>query len=322
LPALREAVSAYHRRIYGCVVDPARVTVTGSGMQALALTAQALLSPGDDAVVVTPTWPNMPGAAKLAGARIVTAAIIERNGRWAFDSDRLFAAVGPTTRAVILSTPNNPTGWVMGDAEQSRFLAFCRERGIWIVCDDVYSRLYYSAPHAPLLLAKAEPDDLVISVNSFSKAWNMTGWRLGWIIAPRSLTSMLGALTEYNISCMPGFVQEAGIIALEEGESYIAGLMAKLAANRDLVAARLSAIPGVRFGRPEGTFYTFFSVNGLNDSVATAKRLVREARVGVAPGRAFGKEGEGYLRLCFARERDDLEEALDRIAAFLASYDR
>ena len=319
LPALREAVAAYHRRIYGCHIDAARVTVTGSGMQALALAAQALLSPGDEAVVVTPTWPNMPGTAELAGARMVFVDIVERNGRWTLDSERLLAAVSPATRAVILSTPNNPTGWVMDDADQTRLLEFCRTRGIWIVCDDVYSRLYYGAPHAPLLLAKADPQDLVVSVNSFSKAWSMTGWRLGWIVAPRELTPMLGALTEYNISCMPGFVQEAGVTALEEGEPFIADLMARLAANLDLVADRLSAMPGVRFVRPEGTFYAFFAVEGLTDSVEAAKRLAREARVGLAPGRAFGEKGEGCLRLCFARERDDLEEALRRIGTFFSS---
>ena len=319
LPELRQAVSDYHRRIYGCTVGPERITVTGSGMQALALAAQAILSPGDEAVFAAPVWPNLPGTAKLAGAHPVFADIREEGGRWSLDTDRLFAAVGPKTRAIVLSAPNNPTGWAMPDAGQAHLLELCRARGIWIVCDDVYSRLFYGAPHAPLLLAKAHPEDLVISVNSFSKAWSMTGWRLGWLVAPAALTPMLGALTEYNISCMPGFVQEAGIAALEEGEPFIAELMEKLAANLELVQKRMGELPGVRFLRPEGTFYAFIAIDGMTDSVATAKRLLNEARVGVAPGRAFGEAGEGFLRICFAREPDELDEALQRLAAFLTS---
>ena len=316
--AYREAVANYHQRVYGTTFAAANVLATGSGMQALALIAQALVTPGDEVVIVEPVWPNLPETMKLTGATPVLVGLDAKDGRWRLDLDRLIDAIGPKTKAVLVNTPNNPTGWTMAANELAALVAECGRRGVWLVTDDVYSRLTYGHDHAPFALELGAGADHLISVNSFSKAWCMTGWRLGWILAPASLITKLESLTEYNISCLPGFTQSGGVVALDEGEVFIVELKSRLAAARDLVAERLKAMPRVRFVPPDGAFYAFFSVEGMADSLEAARRLVRETGVGLAPGRAFGRSGEGFLRLCFAQEPETLVEALDRLEAFLA----
>lgn len=320
-PALRQAIADYSRRIHGSDLDLARITVTASGMQGLALVAQAIVSPGDDVVVVGPAWPNIPGSFQIAGADVRVVSLRPKDGRWHLDIDELVATLTPTTRAVVVNSPNNPTGWVMDRQAQQALLAHCRRHGIWIVADDVYSRLSLTGDHAPSLLELAEPDDRLVSVNSFSKAWSMTGWRLGWVVTPAMLEPTLAMLTEYNIAGPAGFVQQAGIAALRDGEPAIAGQRVKLERAYALVAERLRAIPGITFIAPEGAFYAFFRVDGLGDSLSFAKRLLREARVGLAPGIAFGPEGEGYLRLCYAQDHDLLQTAFERLEAFMRARD-
>jgi aspartate/methionine/tyrosine aminotransferase len=316
-PALRQAIADYLARTYGVAAGLDRITVTASGMQGLALTAQAIISPGDDVVVVGPAWPNIPGCFQIAGALTREVGLEPRDGRWHLDLDRLLDALTPSTRAVVVNSPNNPTGWVMDSDAQAAMLAHCRRLGIWIVADDVYSRLTLAGDHAPSLLENADPEDRLVSVNSFSKAWSMTGWRLGWLVTPAALERPLAMLTEFNIAGPAGFVQQAGIAALRDGEPRIAEQRQKLAAAYALVADRLAAMPGVTYIAPEGAFYAFFRVDGLTDSLGFAKRLLREAKVGLAPGIAFGPAGEGYLRLCYARDPALLATALDRLDAFM-----
>ncbi|MEZ5668823.1 MAG: pyridoxal phosphate-dependent aminotransferase [Alphaproteobacteria bacterium] len=315
--ALREAIAAYTARTYAVAAGVERVTVTASGMQGLALTAQAIVDPGDRVVVVDPAWPNIPGAFAIAGGTIATVGLAPRDGRWSLDTDRLLDALTPGTRALVVNSPNNPTGWVMDRAAQQAVLAHCRRHGIWIVADDVYSRLYLAGDHAPSFLEIAEPEDRVVSVNSFSKAWSMTGWRLGWLVAPAALEPALAMLTEFNIAGPPGFTQQAGIAALTGGESHVAGQRQRLQAAYDITAARLAAMPGVTFVAPEGAFYAFFRIDGLDDSLGFAQRLLRQARVGLAPGTAFGSAGQGCLRLCYARPPEMMAAAMDRLDAFM-----
>lgn len=316
-PGLRQAIAAYSGRIYGMTPETARITVTASGMQGLALAAQAIVDPGDRVVVVDPAWPNIPGAFQIAGADVASVGLEPHHGRWALDPDRLIAALIPGTRALVVNSPNNPTGWVMDRAAQQAVRDHCRRHGIWIVADDVYSRLYLAGDHAPSFLEIADPEDRLISVNSFSKAWSMTGWRLGWLVAPAALEPALAMLTEFNIAGPPGFTQAAGIAVLEQGEAHIAAQRARLEAAYALTAERLSAMPGVTFVAPEGAFYAFFRIDGLDDSLAFAQRLLRQARVGLAPGTAFGPAGEGHLRLCYARDPGLMAEAMDRLDGFM-----
>lgn len=316
-PALREAIAGYLARTYGVTAGLERITVSASGMQGLALTAQAIVGPGDDVVVVGPAWPNIPGCFQIAGARVRVVAVEARDGRWQLDLDRLLDVLTPATRAVVVNSPNNPTGWVMDRASRQALLAHCRRHGTWIVGDDVYSRLYLAGDHAPSFLEVADPEDRLVSVNSFSKAWAMTGWRLGWMVAPAALEPTFAMLTEFNIAGPAGFVQQAGIAALRDGEPFVAAQRARLTAAYAVVAERLAAMPGVTFIAPEGAFYAFFRIDGLTDSLGFAKRLLREAKVGLAPGIAFGPEGEGHLRLCYARDPALLAEAMDRLDRFM-----
>ena len=322
VPALREAIARYVSRLHR-PIDGARVAVTSSGVNALMLIYQALFDPGDRVVIVTPVWPNVTEGPKILGAAVTRVALHYDHG-WKLDLARLLAALTPGTRAVIINSPNNPTGWTLDRAGQEIILAHCRKLGIWIIADDVYERLYFEsgASCAPSFLDLAEDGDLVISANSFSKSWLMTGWRLGWIIAPPLLTEALAKLIEYNTSCAPSFVQQAGIVALEQGETITQEFRARLKTARDFLVQRLSTLPGVQVAMPPGAMYVFLGIDGMTDSVAFAKRLVSEAKLGLAPGAAFGSDGEGYLRWCFASSKEKLDEGVRRLETGLAQPSR
>ena len=321
IPDLRETIAAYQRGL-GRRSEAGQICVTSSGVNAILLACQTLLSPGDRVVLTTPHWPNLAGIPAVAGAEVALVALRLQAGRWRIDLDELLAALTPDTRMVLLNAPANPTGWMLTRPEQEVLLQHCRRHGIWILADDVYERVVFDQPAAPSFLELAEPDDRIVSINSFSKSWAMTGWRLGWITAPLALMPALGKLNEFNTSCAPAFIQHAGIVAIEQGEPFIAETLARYRARRDLAAELLGAIPGITVPRPDGAMYSFFSVgasDGPVDSLALAKALLRQARVGLAPGRAFGPAGEGCLRLCFAVEEQTLREACTRIAGFFAS---
>jgi aspartate/methionine/tyrosine aminotransferase len=313
---LRAAIASYQSGL-GRRSAFERICVTASGVNAIMLACQALLDPGDRVVLPEPFWPNLAGIPRVIGAEVVTVPLGLDAGSWSIDMDALLAALTPGTRMVILNAPANPTGWMLSRAEQEILLAHCRRHGIWILADDVYERVVFEGRASPSFLDIAAPEDRVIEINSFSKSWAMTGWRLGWITAPAPLMTALGKINEFNVSCSPPFVQLAGIVALQQGEAFIAGTMARYREMRDLAASRLGAIPGVSVPVPGGAMYSFFAVEGCTDSVALARALLHEARVGLAPGRAFGAAGEGCLRLCFAVGRERLEEACARIAAYL-----
>lgn len=317
---LREAIAAYAARLHGIVVDADRVAVTSAGVNALALVAQALLDPGDRVAIVTPVWPNVTSIPRILGAEVVRVPLGAHGGRWTLDLDRLFDAARGA-RAVIVNSPNNPTGWTMTQPQWDALLAFCRHHGIWLVADDAYERLVYDgAEHAPGVLAQVDAEERFISANTFSKAWSMTGWRLGWLIAPRRFVTQLAKLIEFNTSCAPPFVQRAGIVALRDGEPLVRDTVARLRSARDLLAARLAALPGVEAAAPPGAMYLFFRIPGASDdSLAFAKDLVTRVGLGLAPGIAFGPEGEGYLRWCFAATEARIEEGVRRLERFLRS---
>jgi aspartate aminotransferase len=270
-------------------------------------------------VSTTPSWPNLPAVPLILNGEIRHVPLSPGNAGWRLDLDRLFDACDARTRVIFLNSPNNPTGWMMSGEQQKEVLAFARQRGIWIVSDEVYARIVYDRRHAPSFLEQAEPDDRVIVVNSFSKTWSMTGWRLGWITAPAALGPSFEMLTEYNIAGPPGFVQRAGIVAVRDGEPFVDEIVARYRAARDLVLERTDAIPRLALPRPEAAFYAFIRVDGMTDSVAFARDLLMTTGVGLAPGAAFGEGGDDYLRLCFAATAPMLERAFDRLGDYLAS---
>ncbi len=318
IPPLRDAIAAYvsalHRR-----TAAANVAVTASGMSALMLVVEALVAPGDRVVAVTPLWPNLVEIPKIMSAHVACVPLTFGAGQWRLDLDRLLAALTPGTRLALVNSPNNPTGWTATRAEQQAILDHCRRHGIWLVADDVYERLYYrdDARAAPSFLGLADADERVVSVNSFSKSWRMTGWRLGWLVAPAALMEDVGKLIEYNTSCSPAFVQQAGVAAITQGESTVAHTRERFRRARDFLVAALARLPGIEVAAPPGAMYAFFRVDGLADSLAFCKRLVREARLGLAPGSAFGPEGEGCVRWCFAADEARLADGVARLARAL-----
>jgi aspartate aminotransferase len=315
---LRDAVAGYVSRLRKRAIDVERVTITASGVNAIMLVMQTLVDPGDNVVLVTPLWPNCADAVSALSGEPRRASLTAVDGAWTLDLDRLFALCDDRTRAIFVNSPGNPTGWMAKPEELRAILEFCRKRRIWAIADEVYERLVYDRPVSPSLLDIATPEDPVISINSFSKAWCMTGWRLGWIVAPEGLGDTLGKIIEFNMSAATTFVQHAGLAAIREGEPFVAEIVEQYRQARDLVTQRLGGMRRVRMARPDAAFYAFFQVDGMRDSLGFAKEIVAKHGVGLAPGIAFGPEGEGWLRLCFATSKAKLSEALDRLEPALS----
>jgi aspartate/methionine/tyrosine aminotransferase len=316
IPELRDAIARYTSALYGIDCTPDRITVTGSGMQAIILTCQALIDPGDNIVVVSPVWPNIVSALSIVRGVSKPVLLERKDGvNWSLDLARLFAAVDERTRAIFVNSPSNPTGWTMPSGQQKAILEFARQRRIWVMADEVYARIVYNAPHAPSFLEHAEADDPLIVLQSFSKPWAMTGWRLGWMTSPDSFGEEIAKLLQFNLSGSPAFLQRGAVAAIERGDDFVRSMVDRCRAGGELVFQRLSALPQVKIARPEAAFYAFFSVDGITDSLAFAKKLVTDHRVGIAPGVAFGPGGEGNFRLCFASGTERLSTAMDRIEA-------
>jgi aspartate/methionine/tyrosine aminotransferase len=318
IPELREALAGYLSRLHR-PVDSGRVAVTTAGVNALMLASQLLVEPGDRVVEVVPLWPNLQEIPKILGARVETVALRFSRSGWHLDLDELIERLVPGTRALYLNSPNNPTGWVITREAQQALLEHCRRHGIWIFADDAYERLYYGEGGvAPSFLDIASGEDRLVSANTFSKSWLMTGWRLGWLVVPAPLRDDLGKLIEYNTSCAPVFVQRAGLAALREGEPVIRRTAARFKVARDFLVKGLADLPRIRVASPAGTLYAFFGIDGVADSLAFCKRLVAETGLGLAPGSAFGPEGEGFVRWCFASSEARLADGVERLRRMLA----
>jgi aspartate aminotransferase len=318
IPALREAIADYVARLHARPAVPDRVAVTSSGVSALMIVSQLLVGPGDQVVAVTPLWPNITDMAAALGARIDRVPLQVRQRRWSLDLDRLLDAIGPSTRLLVVNSPNNPTGWTMTVRERDAILAHCRRLGVWILSDDVYQRLYFGEEGtAPSFLDVSDPADRLFSVNSFSKAWCMTGWRLGWIVAPEGFAAELAKVVEFNTSCAPHFVQRAGIAALEQGEPHVEDLRQELIASRARLRSGLAPVDDVELPSSDGAMYAFLRLPRHRDSTALAENLLQTAGLGLAPGLAFGAEGEGWLRWCHAAAPQKLDRGLHRFKAFL-----
>lgn len=326
LPSLRRALAAYYSARHGVERDPAtEIVVTTSGVQALHVAIRCVLDPGDEAIVLTPAWPNGSAIVQMSNAHVRQIAQPIVNGRYAIDFPALEAAVTPRTRLLLFTSPSNPLGWVATVEEQQALLDFARRHKLWLMADEVYERLYYgssgsepgSAPVVPSILRLATPQDAVIVVQSFSKSYCMTGWRVGWIVTRRDLAARAAQLNEFIISHAASFAQKAAETALADGEPFVADLVARLRENRDFCVAALRQMPGVTLPEPAGAFYLFPRIEGLNDSFGFCKELLVETKVGLAPGVAFGEGGEGSIRLCYAAERSILEPAMERLSGFL-----
>jgi hypothetical protein len=322
LPSLRRAVAESYRKLHGVEIDPpSEIVITASGVQALNVAIRLTLDPGDEALVLTPAWPNGASIVALSNAVAREIPLPLHGTRHAIDFDALEAAVTSRTRLLVYNSPSNPLGWVASPADQRRLLDFARRHGLWLLADEVYERLNYlggrpSEP-VPSILRLASRDDPVIVVQSFSKAYRMTGWRLGYLIARRDLAEKAAQMNEFIVSHAASFTQKAGETALAGGEEELARMLEGLRQNRDLCLEALRGMPQVTVPEPDGAFYLFPKIAGVTDSFAFCRRLLEETRVGLAPGVAFGAGGEGSVRICYAAERSILEAAMERLRTFL-----
>lgn len=319
-PALRQALIDYHRRLWGVEIADDRIAFTYSGMNAVMQVAQATVEPGSNCVAITPSWPNVMRAMQINGAEVREVPLHQSNEGWSLYLEDVFAACDAQTRVIYLATPGNPTGWQITEPEAQRLLDFCRERRIAILADEVYHRIVYDREVAFSFLQITRPEDPVFVVNSFSKSWAMTGWRMGWLTFPAGCTDAFEKLLQFNTSGGLEFMQAAAIAALTDGEPTVAMLRDHARRGRDIVNDRLGRMPRVRNIPNNASFYALFEVEGMADTLTFCKRAVREERIGMAPGTSFGRGAERLVRLCYAKQPEMLTEAMDRLERFVAAY--
>lgn len=317
IPPLRQALARYYARHFGKTFAEEEFIVTASGMHAIQLAIDAIAGSGDEVIYLSPAWPNFAAAAGVAGAVPVPVTLDESGNGWSCDVDKIASAITPRTKLLFINTPSNPTGWTADRETLQAILDLARAKGLWIIADEIYSLFHYGHGRAPSFLDIATPEDRVLFVNSFSKNWAMTGWRVGWIKTHPALQQVFENLIQYSTSGVAQFMQRGAVAALDEGDGFIAEQVERARAARDLVCGILGETGKARFTVPQGAFYLFFRIDGLTDSRKAAFDIVDNANVGLAPGTAFGPGGEAFLRLCFHRRLDQLEEAAHRLAKWM-----
>ena len=318
LPGLRKALSEKCAELHQVQLDPdSEILVSASGVQALNVGIRCAIDPGDEVIVLTPNWPNASAIVSLFGGLQREIPFLRGEKRFAIDFEALDRAVTARTRLLIYTSPSNPLGWVASPEDQRKLLEFCRRHRLWLLADEVYERLYYGAGPAPSILRICSRTDPVIVVQSFSKTYCMTGWRLGWLVARRDLIGKATELNEFIVSHAPSMLQRAGEIALRQGEKEVASMVEAFDERVSFCFEALAAIPSVSVTKPEGAFYVFPAVEEMSDSFAFALSLLRKCKVAVAPGCAFGNGGEGSFRICCGADRSVLEPAMERVCRFL-----
>lgn len=315
IPALREAIAAdLHSR--GVRAEADQVVVTPSAKTAVTYAILAAAEPGSEVLVPDPGFPIYPSIVRFAGATPVGYGVDSRN---APDVDDIEARITPRTRAIVVNSPNNPTGGALGTAAMARLAALVERHALVAVTDDIYTRLVYDAPHAPTLAAFDGARDRTIVVDGFSKTYAMTGYRLGYLVAPRPWVEPLLTLAINGHTCVAPFIQRAGVAALTGPQDAVRAQVEVYRARRDLLVRGLGAIDGITCPTPDGAFYVFpdcsalLARHGLS-SARFADRLLQDVGVAVIDGTAFGARGEGRIRLSFASATAELDEAVARIA--------
>lgn len=317
LPALRRSLSAYHLRHWGVNLPPERFAVTSGGMNAIMQACQAILEPGDEVVIPSPAWGNVREAVRVVGGVPVPVPYRWRpDGGFELPLADIVAAITDRTRIVMINSPANPTGWIMPLADMRGLREFTEARGIWILADEVYNHFVYGGAKAHSFLEICSDQDRLLVCNTMSKNWAMTGWRAGWIAFPQGLSSVFARLGEYNTTSIPTFIQHAASAALDGGDPFIEAMVERCKVSRAILIDGLSRLANVRVSAPEGSFYLLVRIQTGESSLDLAKRLLSEVKLGVAPGTAFGPEGEGFIRICFAISAELAHEAVRRFTVF------
>ena len=318
VPELVESISQYSSHLHNKIILKNRIMITAAGMNALMIAAEAVVNPNDKIICVTPVWPNFMRCVQIMGGQIIEIPLLlsERENKWQLNLEEIEKNIS-NVKGIYINSPNNPTGWMMEKKEQEKILEICRKNKKWIIADEVYERVVYDRKVAPSFLDIASEKDLLIVVNSFSKSWAMTGWRLGWITIPENTLNLFEKLNEFNIASPAAPVQHAGITAIKEGENFILNMMSKLSNARNIAINNLTSFSLVELPYPNAAFYAFFRVKGVKDSELFCKETLKQTGVGLAPGTAFGKDTNNWLRICYAKSPDLLEEAFLKLKAVL-----
>ncbi|MCQ1835366.1 pyridoxal phosphate-dependent aminotransferase [Neorhizobium galegae] len=319
IPALREAIVRYYQRHYGRDLSVDNIYVTGSGMQSIVLAIQTVASAGNEIVYLSPAWPNVVNAIGVSEAKPVTVELGFADGRWVLDIERLKAAITRKTSAIFINSPSNPTGWTATHDDLKAILELARKHGLWIIADEIYGLYYFEGTRAPSFMDVMEPEDRIIFANSFSKNWCMTGWRVGWMVAPAEIGQTLTNLIQYSTSGVAQFMQKGAIAALEQGDDFIRTNIERARKSRDILCDALIATNRVETLKPAGALYAFLKIDGVTDSREEAFRIVDKTGVGLAPGTAFGPGGQGFMRACFLRDPLQVEDAANRLSDYIRS---
>jgi aspartate aminotransferase len=314
---LRTDIARKFHEVHGVEYKPSEIVCTAGAVMAIAHSMRALVDPGDNVIIVQPGWPVFASILTLLGAEGRDAALRRTATGFELDLDEIRSRIDSRTKMLIVNSPSNPTGWVISEAEQRALWDLAVKHDFVILSDEVYDRIVFDREKAPSFASIATDKDHLIVINSFSKTYNMTGWRLGYALTSERMAKLMAKLQEFVVSNPASMVQRAGIVALRDGEPYIEEIREKYLRQRQLTVEKLRTIPNLSLPMPAGGFYAFPQIEGLRDSLGFAKKLLQEARVGMAPGIAFGAAGEGYMRLCFAASDAVLVPALDRFKEFV-----
>lgn len=317
IPQLRQSLADYHARLFNRPFESENFFVIGSGMQAIKIALEAVGGAGKEMIYFSPAWPNFKAAAEIAYVAPVSVPLKLEDTKWVLDMDAVRSAITPNTRAIFVNTPSNPTGWCASADEIKALIEISRQKNIWIIADEIYTQFHYSEGHAPSFMDYTDANDKVIYVNSFSKNWSMTGWRVGWIHAPEEIGQVLENLIQYSTSGVSHFMQQGAVAALNKGDDYLNSQIERAIKARDIFCDALLSTGRVKMAKPEGAFYAFFQIDGVGDTMSEAFKIVDEANVGLAPGSAFGEDGNDYFRACFHRRLEDVEEAASRLVNYI-----
>jgi aspartate aminotransferase len=318
LPRLREVIARFAGQQRGIEIRPSQVVVGSGTKPALFFPTLALVRPGDEVIYPDPGFPTYRDMIGVAGGAPVPVPLREENG-FAFDLDAFDAALSDRTRMIVLNSPSNPTGGVLSMAQLEHIARAAVKRDLWVLSDEIYGRLVFDGGTAPSIATLPGMLERTVISDGFSKTYSMTGWRLGYGIMPEPLAERVELLITHATGCAAAFTQYAGMAALLGPQDRVGEILAEYHRRRDLLVAGLNAIPGLRCQTPQGAFYTFPNVTAFGRrSDWLVDYLLNEAGVATLPGTAFGPQGEGYIRFCFANSIENIESALPRVAAALA----
>ncbi|MBI4473154.1 MAG: pyridoxal phosphate-dependent aminotransferase [Acidobacteria bacterium] len=314
---LREAICRKFHELHGVEYRPSEVVCTvGAGMT-IFLAIRATIGAGDNAIIISPAFSVFASTVTVFGGEVRGVPLTRDGKRFRLDIDRVKRAIDGRTRLLVVNSPSNPTGWVITHEEQEALWDLAVKHDFLIMSDEVYERIVFDGPVAPSFAKVATDREHLLVVNSFSKTYNMTGWRLGYAIGDERIIKLMTKVEEFIISSPPAMIQQAGIVALRDGEPYVQEIRDRYAQRRKIVMDRISQMPGLSVPTPQGAFYVFPQVNGVTDSMAFARKLLKETGVAIAPGMAFGPHGEGYIRISFASSEEVLVPALELLQEFM-----